>query len=114
MTRLRLLIVALALISVSACAELSGVADQTARDAAKDAARPIVEAQFPGLPAAPIVDCVIEHAEWSEILELARAATLGPTSETQRVVIAIASRPDTVRCIAQAQAEAFIAERIAL
>lgn len=104
----------LAGLAVSGCAEITANADQAARDAAKRAATPVVQAQFPGLPVEPIVDCVIQYAEWPEVLELARAATLGPTSETTRVVIDVASRPDTVRCIATAQAEAFVAGRITL
>lgn len=105
---------ALAGLALTGCAEITATADQTARDAAKRGVTPVVQAQFPGLPVEPIVDCVVQYAEWPEVLELARAATLGPTSETTRVVIDVASRPDTVRCIATAQAEAFVAGRIAL
>ncbi len=105
---------ALAGLTVSGCADITAQADQSARDAAKRGVTPIVQAQFPGVPAEPIVDCVIQYAEWSEILELARAATLGPTSETTRVVIDVASRPDTVRCIATAQAEALFAGGLSL
>lgn len=105
---------ALAGLAMTGCAEVTAQADQTARDAAKRGVTPIVQAQFPGLPTEPIVDCVIQHAEWTEILELARAATLGPTSETTRVAIDVASRPDTVRCIASAQAGALFAGGISL
>jgi hypothetical protein len=110
---LRVLFTALVLVTAAGCTELTDAADNRAREAAKVAVTPIVEERYPGLPVAPIVDCVIQYAGLSEVLELARAATLGPTSETHRVVIAIVARPDTVRCIAQAQAEAFVAERIA-
>ncbi len=112
--RFRVLLTGLVLLTTSGCTELTDAADNRAREAAKSAVTPIVQERYPGLPVAPIVDCVIQYASLSEVLELARAATLGPTSETHRVVIAIAARPDTVRCIAQAQADAFVAERITL
>lgn len=114
MMRITLIPLCALALGLMGCAEITATADQTARDAAKRGATPLVQAQFPGLPVAPIVDCVVQYAEWTEVLELARAATLGPTSETTRVVIDVASRPDTVRCIATAQAEAFVAGRIAL
>ncbi len=110
---LRGLFFGLGVVGLAGCSQVTEIADQSARDAAKRAVTPVVEAQFPGVPVAPVVDCVVQYAEWPEVLELARAAGLGPTTETTRVVLDIATRPDTVRCIAQSQVQGFLTGRIA-
>ena len=108
MSRAARILAVAALGLVAGCGAMMATADQTARDAAKRAVTPIVQARFPGVPVEPVVDCVIQHAETAEILELARAATLGPTAETTVVVTEIATRPDTVRCIASAQTQTLL------
>ena len=84
------------------CAQVSGMAETTARDTAKSVITPIVQARFPGAPVGPATDCIIDNATLSEVFELARAATLGVTPATTDTVIAVASRPETIKCIAQA------------
>lgn len=78
------------------------MAETTARDTAKTVITPIVQARFPGVPVGPATDCIIDNATLSEVFELAKAATLGVTPSTTDTVIAVAARPETVKCIAQA------------
>lgn len=88
----------LALLALAACA---GVQDQIARDAARTTVRPVLAERFPGVPLEPASDCVIDNASASEITRLALTAgqsTISP--DTQALVVEIATRPDTIRCLA--------------
>ncbi len=86
-----------ALLALAACAE---VQDQIARDAARATVRPVLAERFPGVPLEPASDCVIDNASASELSRLALAAgqqTVSPA--TQALVVEIATRPATIRCL---------------
>ena len=85
-------------LALLACAP---VQDQFARDAARNAVRPVLAERFPGVPLEPASDCVINNASGNEIAQLALAATQ-PTihPSTTSLVAEIVSRPDTIRCLA--------------
>ncbi|TVS02811.1 MAG: hypothetical protein EA407_09055 [Rhodobacteraceae bacterium] len=88
-----------ALLALVACAD---VQDQIARDAARASVRPVLAERFPGVPLEPASDCVIDNASAGEITRLAMAAgqqTFSP--ETQALVTEIATRPETIRCLAK-------------
>ncbi|MCC5967843.1 MAG: hypothetical protein JJU24_17140 [Natronohydrobacter sp.] len=81
-----------------ACADMQ---DQIARDAARQTVRPVLAERFPGVPLEPASDCVINNASAGEITRLALAAgqpTVSP--ETSAMVVEIATRPETIRCLA--------------
>lgn len=78
----------------------SPLADEIARDAAKRSVNPVIAARFPGVPLEPATNCVIENATAGEILQLASAAGTGANDSATRLVLEIAQRPDTIRCIA--------------
>ena len=74
--------------------------DALARDAARQAVRPVLAEQFPGVPLEPATDCIIDNASSSEIFALAADAITGPTASTVQIVTDIISRPDTITCLA--------------
>lgn len=73
--------------------------DRLARDAARQAIRPVLAERLPGVPVEPAVDCVIENASAQEILTLAADAVTGPTASTVEVVARIVQRPETLQCL---------------
>lgn len=77
-----------------------GFQDELARDAAKNAVRPVLQDRLPGVPVEPATDCVIDNATASEILTLAADAVTGPTASTVEIVSNILVRPDTLTCLA--------------
>jgi hypothetical protein len=82
-----------------ACAD---VQDQIARDAARAAVRPVLAERFPGVPLEAASDCVIDNASAGEITRLALAAAQPTVSpETSALVVEIATRPETIRCLAK-------------
>lgn len=85
-------------LALMACADMQ---DQIARDAARQAVRPALAERFPSVALEPASDCVIDNAKAGELRRLALAAaqpTLSP--ETSALVAEIATRPETVRCLA--------------
>ncbi|MCP5088582.1 MAG: succinate dehydrogenase [Rhodobacteraceae bacterium] len=87
------------ILALSGCEAGQAVVDEAARSAAKSVVTPIVETNFPGLPASLISDCVIDNASAGEIFTLAKATQLGVTPQTTQTVVDIASRPETLKCI---------------
>lgn len=86
---------------LSACT-VEDPADQIARQAAKDAVRPILAKRLPGVPIEPAVECVIDNASAKEILTLAKAGVTGQAdAETTQTVVIIIKRPETIECIAK-------------
>ena len=84
--------------ALSACAGPS--ADAVARSAAKSAVNPVLASRFPGIPLEPATDCIIDNATAAEIITFARAAGGGASEATARLVLDVASRPDTIACLA--------------
>ena len=75
--------------------------DQLARDAAKRSVNPVLAERFPGVPLEPASNCVIDNASAREITRLALAAAEPTISEeTSALVMEIATRPETIRCLA--------------
>ena len=74
--------------------------DEIARDAAKNAVRPVLQERLPGVPVEPASDCVIDNATANEILALAADAVTGPTANTVEIVSDILARPETLTCLA--------------
>ena len=91
---------------LSACTEAAR--DDVAREAAKSAVRPVIADRFPGVPLEPSVDCIIDNATSREILSLAADAVTGPTASTVEIVSRIASRPETITCLATEGLPAFL------
>ena len=85
-------------LTLSACN--TPIADTIARDAARATVTPVLQARFPGVPLEPATNCVIDNASASEIISLATAASTGANDTATRTVLDIASRPDTIQCIA--------------
>lgn len=86
------------LVALTACGE-DGLADQIARNEAKDAVRPVLAERFPGVPLEPATDCVIDNASAGEIFQLARAGVTGLGPEETQLVVEIATRPETLECL---------------
>lgn len=103
---MRYLVVA-ALALLTACTQASQ--DQLARDAAKQAVRPVLAERFPGVPLEGATDCVIDNASSREILILAADAVTGPTASTVEVVATIVQRPATIECLVREGAALAIA-----
>jgi len=78
----------------------SPIADTLARDAAKSEVNPVIAARFPGIPLEPATNCIIDNASAGEIVQLATLAGSGANDAATRIVLDIAQRPDTIRCIA--------------
>ena len=74
--------------------------DELTRDAAKRAVRPVLEQRLPGVPVEPATDCIIDNASSRELLSLAADAVTGPTANTVEIVSDIATRPETIQCLA--------------
>jgi len=74
--------------------------DQVARASAKTVVNSILASRFPGVPTAPVTDCVIDNATAGEILTLGSAALTGVTASTQSTVTTILQRRGTINCIA--------------
>ncbi|PZX46628.1 hypothetical protein LY56_00831 [Roseinatronobacter thiooxidans] len=87
-----------ALLALASCAD---VQDELARDAAKRTVRPALAENFPGVPLEPASDCVINNASANELTRLALAAGQPAVSpQTSALVVEIATRPETIRCLA--------------
>lgn len=95
------LFIALFLI-LAACTDVQRIADAAARDRAKVVVNGVVAQNLPGVNAAPVTDCIIEAASAQEILQIAADSVTGVKPDTVDLVLAIAQRPQSVRCIASA------------
>ena len=93
-------------VALSACTQATR--DQVTRDAAKTAIRPVVAQQFPGVPLDPAIDCIIDNANARELLSLAADSVTGATASTAQIVGNIASRPETITCLATDGLAAFL------
>lgn len=88
------------LFSLSACDTQVGT--QVARASAKSVVDDVVERRFPGVPVAPVTDCIIDNASGSEIVSIAADAVNGqPSPESVALIVDIASRPNTITCFVE-------------
>jgi hypothetical protein len=102
----RLLTLCAAVLALAACTPEAR--DDVTRDAARQAIRPVIADKFPGVLLEPAVDCVIDNARSTELLSLAADAITGPTASTVEIVGSIASRPETLTCLATQGLPAFL------
>lgn len=89
----------LGLLPLGACG-VEQSADALARASAKTYINGVVEANFPGVNAAPITDCIVDNATSAEAISIAQSALIGGSAETTATILEIASRPETTTCIA--------------
>ncbi|WP_308916049.1 succinate dehydrogenase [Jannaschia sp. LMIT008] len=104
MIRLLSLLASAAILSGCAAAvgPAAGVATQATRAAAKATVTQVATRRFPGVPVAPISDCVIDNATVTEIVTLARfAAGSVPPQPAIDTTLAVVARPDTVTCLTE-------------
>ena len=86
--------------ALAACVD-TRPADYIAREAARDAIRPVLQRRLPGVPVEPAVNCVIDNASAGEIISLARAGAVGaPDPATVETVVTILRREGTIDCLA--------------
>ncbi len=94
--RILQLLVPIALLT--ACVE--NPADYIAREAAKDAVRPVLQRRLPGVAVEPAVNCVIDNASAGEIISLAEDGVTGtPDAGTVQTVSTILRRQGTIDCL---------------
>lgn len=73
---------------------------QATRAAAKATVNRVASERFPGVPVAPVSDCVIDNASVAEILTMARFSVGAPDPRAVDAVLGVARRPDTIQCLA--------------
>lgn len=83
------------------CEFAQQAADDVARGQVKRYVTGVVSTRFPGVDAAPVTDCIIDAASAQEILQIASSSATGASADGTQIVLQIAQRPDTVRCIAR-------------
>ena len=76
---IRILLV-LFLLPLTACVGFQDVADQLARQQARQFVNAEVQQRFPGVDATPITNCVIDNASAQEIITIAGGIALGNTA----------------------------------
>jgi hypothetical protein len=96
-----------AALMLSGCAD-DGLADRIARDQAREAINPVLANRFPGVPLEPATNCIINEASASEIFQLAKAGTVGLSPEDTQLVVDIATRPDTIKCLLESGITPFL------
>ncbi len=98
MTR-SLLMLAL-LLPLTACVGVQDVADQLAREQARQYVNAEVQSRFPGVDATPVTNCVIDNASAQEIITIAGGFALGDTGAASNTVNTVLRRPATLQCSA--------------
>ena len=98
---MRLAIAICALLALGGCEVAQTAADDVTRSRAKKVVNQTLAQKAPGVDLSPITDCVIDQASTKEILKLASMSVTGVDQSTADLIFEIASRPETVRCIAQ-------------
>ncbi len=98
--------------ALAACDTALGT--NTTQSLAKSVVNNAIESRVPGVPVAPVTDCVIESASGSEIVDIANDGADGKVSEETVLLIAqISLRPQTVECFVN-DAGPTVATQIAL
>ena len=98
--RLRPAALVLAALALSGCLAAETAVQETTRSMAKGVVNQVMQEQFPGANATPYTDCIIDSATTGEIVTIAREAGTGVTPETVTLVLDIARRPESLRCMA--------------
>lgn len=85
---------------LTACVGVQDMADQLARQQARQYVNAEIQNRFPGMNAEPITDCVIDNASAQEIVTIAGGIALGQTEAASNTVGGILQRPATLHCTA--------------
>ncbi|WP_224813683.1 succinate dehydrogenase [Hasllibacter sp. MH4015] len=85
---------------LSGCVGFQDVADQLAREQARQYVDAEVQQRFPGVDATPITNCVIDNASAQEIITIAGGIALGNTEAASGTVSEVLQRPATLQCTA--------------
>lgn len=92
----------IALMALTACAQVQSAADRTGRQAATSAVTEVIAINFPQVPK-PLIEaftgCVIDNADAVEVRELAKASIVGVDDDTVAVVRNVLARPATQSCL---------------
>ena len=72
--------------------------DIIARESARSVVIPALEQRYPGVPAAPVANCVIDNANASEIVDLAAAGLVQDVGTAARISVGILQRPAAFEC----------------
>ncbi|APE44326.1 hypothetical protein BOO69_13640 [Sulfitobacter alexandrii] len=99
---MRLAALALCMVGLAACTEVTEAVDSTARAGAKGVVTETLATRFPQVPKqliTPFTDCIIDYADAMEVREFARAAVVGVDETTVSVVRNILARPETRTCL---------------
>ncbi len=86
--------------TLAACVDMQDMADQIARQQARQYVNAEVQQRFPGVDATPITDCVIDNANAQEIVTIAGGIALGNTDAATDTVNSVLQRPGTLQCAA--------------
>ncbi|MEL6587325.1 MAG: hypothetical protein AAFY65_13760 [Pseudomonadota bacterium] len=89
----------LAVLALASCNTALGT--EVSRATAKSVVNPIVADRFPGVPLEPTTNCIIDNATGDEIVTLATTAATRNDQVAADLVVDIAKRPETIRCIAK-------------
>ncbi len=90
----------LSILSLTACVGVQDMADQLARQQARQYINAEVQQRFPGVDATPITNCVIDNASAQEIITIAGGIALGNADAASSTVSSILQRPATLQCTA--------------
>lgn len=96
----RLLALAL-LVSLPACVAGGDIMQESSRALARSAVQSAAQQYVPGIDVSPFSDCVINNADTSELLQLARSASQGAqgVSTAWPVVQTVVQRPAASQCL---------------
>jgi hypothetical protein len=87
---------------VAACTSTGDVGLDVLRATAKTVVLPVVQQRLPGPQAEAVTICVLDNAEKSEIISLAKDVGTRAGSSTVQTVATILQRPNTVQCVLRA------------
>ncbi len=98
----RLMVMAtLSALALTACTTTNPM-DAVARASAKSVVLPVVQQRLPGPQAEAVAVCVIDNANSTEILSLARDVGTRAGTTTVQTIATILQRPDTIQCVLRA------------
>ena len=90
-----------ALALLTGCVGANPMADDIARQQAKNVVDGYVATRFPGVDVGPVTDCIIDAADSRDIMQIASAAVTGLDAATAEQIGRIARRPESLQCIAR-------------
>jgi hypothetical protein len=88
---------------LSGCLASDEAVQLTARSAAKGVIKSVMADKLPGVNADVVVDCVVDQATTDQLIYIAKAAVTGVDDSTVNTITSIATKPETLSCIAQTE-----------